>query len=70
MNRLMSSRILENDKLLKHFMEQSYWIKSLNRNPHAFNEFYNTMKILYKERVSDKIENAMDNIWYHRYYRF
>ena len=62
MNKLVSSKILENDKLLNHFMEQSYWIKTLNRNPHMFNAFYNEMKSLYKERVSDKIGSAMDNI--------
>lgn len=62
MNRHISSQIIDNPKLLSHLMEQSYWIKILNRNPKMFQEFQKQMKILYKERVSDKVNNVVDSI--------
>ena len=57
-----SQNILENDKLLHHFIEHSYWVKELNRNPLAINHFQKQMKVIYKERPSDKINNALDSV--------
>ena len=62
MQRKIAYELLENPKLLSHFMEQSYWIKELNRNPKSFSNFQKQMKILYKERASDKLNNALDGI--------
>ena len=62
MHKNISKQILENPKLLSHLMEQSYWIKELNRNPNSFKTFNNQMKVIYKERTSDKINNAIDGI--------
>jgi hypothetical protein len=62
MNKLVFSKMLENEKLLNHFKEQSYWIKELNRNPSSFVNFEKQMKALYKERSSDKINSALDSI--------
>ena len=62
MHKNISKQILENPKLLSHLMEQSYWIKELNRNPNSFKTFNNQMKVIYKERTSDKINNAIDSI--------
>ncbi len=62
MNKLVFSKMLENEKLLNHFKEQSYWIKELNRNPSSFVNFEKQMKAWYKERSSDKINSALDSI--------
>ena len=62
MNRRISMQIIDNPKLLSHLMEQSYWIKLLNRDPKTFQEFQKQMRILYKERASDKINNVVDSL--------
>ena len=62
MNKLTFSKFLEDDKLFEHLKENSYWIKELNRNPASFNIFVKQMKIIYKERPSDKINSAIDTI--------
>ena len=45
-----------------HFMENSYYIKDLNRNPNFFKTFESKMKEVYKERTSDKISKAIDTV--------
>ncbi|MBQ6841490.1 MAG: hypothetical protein IJO63_05195 [Bacilli bacterium] len=62
MHHTVSNQILDNPKLLSHFMEQSYWIKELNRNPDSFKLFQKQMKVIYKERPTDKINSAIDGI--------
>lgn len=62
MNKNSSYKIINNPKLLDHLMEHSYWIKHLNRNEINFNTFQNQMKIIYKERATDKISNAIDTV--------
>ena len=62
MNKIMVSNFLENEKLLNKLKDHSYWLKELNRNPNSINTFIKQMKIIYKERPSDKINNAVDNI--------
>jgi hypothetical protein len=43
-------------------MENSYYIKDLNRNPNFFKTFESKMKEVYKERTSDKISKAIDTV--------
>ena len=62
MNKIIVSNFLENEKLLNKLKDHSYWLKELNRNPNSINTFIKQMKIIYKERPSDKINNAVDNI--------
>ena len=62
MNKITFSKILEDEKLLNHLKEHSYWLKELNRNPSSINTFIKQMKIVYKERPTDKINSAIDNI--------
>ena len=45
MHFIASSKLFENEVLLKHFMEHSYWIKELNRNPNALKDFEREMKV-------------------------
>lgn len=62
MDKIIVDKILNDPKLLSHLMEQSYWIKNLNRDSNSFRAFKNTMKSLYKERTSDKISSAIDSV--------
>lgn len=62
MHNIISNYLLENEKLLNHLMEQSYWLKELNRNPYSLKNFEKQMKILYKERTTDKINSAIDGV--------
>ena len=62
MNKIISYEIINNEKLLNHFMEQSYWYKNLNRNPNSFKDFKRHMKTVYKERPTDKISNVIDSV--------
>ena len=58
----LQKKILENPKLYQHLKQNSGWIKILNRNPNAFKEFEETMKEMYKERATDKMDEVLDNI--------
>jgi len=62
MNKIISNKLLENPKLFSHFIEHSYWIKELNRHPDSLKVFQREMKILYKERPTDKINSAIDGV--------
>jgi hypothetical protein len=62
MQKNISLKIIENEKLLNHLKENSYWIKHLNRHPNYLKEFEKNMKELYKERPTDKINSFIDNI--------
>ena len=62
MDKMLSQRILNNPKTLTHLKEHSYWVKDLNRSSNNFKLFEREMKVIYKERPSDKINSAIDNI--------
>ena len=62
MNKEASIKFVENPKLLHHLKEHSYYIKYLNRDPNFFKSFVSDMKIIYKERVSDKVNNVIDSV--------
>lgn len=55
-------KIKNDNKCMQYLMENSYWIKSLNRNPASFNTFMNDMKEKYKLRTTDKINDMMDKV--------
>ena len=60
MNKSVLISLKENEKLFSHFMENSYYIKDLNRNPNFFKTFESKMKEIYKERTIDKISKDID----------
>ena len=62
MNKSVLVTLKENEKLFSHFMENSYYIKDLNRNPNFFKTFESKMKEVYKERTTDKISKAIDTV--------
>ena len=51
-----------NPKDHEHLKGNSYFIKDFNRGTLDFKKFQETMKIMYKERVTDKINNVVENI--------
>lgn len=51
-----------NPKDYLHLKENSYYLKELNRGTIDFKRFQENMKIMYKERVTDKINNVVENI--------
>lgn len=52
----------ENPKLYNALKDNSYYFKYLNRGVIDAKKFSQDMKILYKERTSDKIGSLVDNI--------
>ena len=62
MERVLVEKLLNNPKLFDHFLHHSYWIKELNRNPNSFSLFEKQMKEIYKERMTDRINDTIDGI--------
>ena len=52
----------ENLKEYNHLKENSYYFKELNRGSIDYKKFSEDMKIKYKERVTDKINNVVENM--------
>lgn len=49
-------------KMWELFKYNSYWYKELNRNPYNIKNYKEAMKVKYKLRTTDKINDAIDNI--------
>lgn len=53
----------ENNKNFKRYLdENSQYVKYLNRNPEYYKEFLRIMKDQYKEKTTDKINDAINTI--------
>ncbi len=52
----------ENIKYYNYLKENSYFIKDFNRGVIDVKAFARLMKEKYKERVTDKLNNAVDNM--------
>lgn len=52
----------ENPKSYRQLKENSYYFKELNRGTINYKKFVEDMKIKYKERATDKINNVMENM--------
>jgi len=62
MEYFLQSKYLEDKKFKRYLDENSQYIKYLNRNPKYYKEFIKKMKEIYKERTSDKINDAINTI--------
>lgn len=51
-----------NPNYKRYLRTNSYWYKTLNRNPEMINNFISEVKEKYKLRTSDKINDIMDKI--------
>ena len=55
-------KIKNDPKMYEILKRNSYYIKYLNRNPESYKKFVSEMKEKYKIRITDKINEVMDNI--------
>lgn len=55
-------KLKSNPNYIKYLRENSYWYKILTRDPSMFKEFVNEVKVNYKLRPIDKINNALSTI--------
>lgn len=55
-------KFLENKNEKRYLDENSFWIKELNRDPNNYNKFIETMKIQYKDRNVDKMQEVINTI--------
>ena len=62
MEYFLQEKLREHKRFKKYFDENSYYIKYLNRNPENYKNFIKEMKILYKERTTDKLDDAINTI--------
>lgn len=51
-----------NSDYRRYLRSNSYWYKTLNRNPERLNDFVSEVKEKYKLRTTDKINNIIDKI--------
>jgi hypothetical protein len=58
----LQNKINEDKNFKRYLINNSYYIKYLNRNPEYYKEFIKNMKELYKERPVDRIGNVMNTI--------
>ena len=55
-------KLKEDPNYTKYLRENSHWYKVLTRNPKLFNRFVDEMKVSYKLRPIDKINNALSMV--------
>lgn len=58
----LQNKLKEDKKFKRYLDENSGYIKYLNRNPESYKEFMKEMKTLYKERPTDKLNDAINTI--------
>jgi len=58
----LQNKLQEDKKFKRYLDENSQYIKYLNRNPESYKEFMKEMKTIYKERTSDKLNDALNTI--------
>lgn len=62
MDSILQQKLNEDKKMATYLKENSYWYKELNRNSENYKKFINAMKEKYHLKMSDKINDAIDNI--------
>ena len=55
-------KLKSNPNYIKYLRENSYWYKILTRDPSVFKEFVDEVKVNYKLRPIDKINDAISTI--------
>jgi len=62
MEYFLQIKYIEDKKFKRYLDENTNYIKYLNRNPESYKEIMKNMKELYKERPSDKLNDAINTI--------
>ncbi len=55
-------KLHKDPKFLNYLRQNSYWYKMLNRDSNSYNKFVHDMKIKYKLRAIDKVDNFVDSV--------
>ena len=55
-------KLKSNPLFIKYLHQNSYWYKTLNRNPNKIDEFIEEVKTNYQLRPTDKIKKALDTV--------
>ena len=58
----VKDKLDKDPRFKKYLRENSNWYKKLNRDPNSYNEFVKDMKVKYKLRTIDKIDNFVDTV--------
>ena len=58
----IKEKLLEDEKYLQFLRENSNWYKTLNRDKNEYNNFLKEMKVKYKLRTIDKVDNIIDSV--------
>ncbi len=62
MKKEIIDKLKNNPKFLNYLRQNSYWYKELNRNPNKYDKFISDMKVKYKLRTIDKVDNFVDSV--------
>ena len=62
MEEFLQKEFKDNQKMYDYLKFNSYYFKALDRGNITFKQFQNDMKVKYKERATDKISSAFENI--------
>lgn len=62
MKKQVLNKLKENEKFHKYLRENSNYYKLLNRNEKNYNTFIKDMKVKYKLRTIDKVDNIVDSV--------
>lgn len=62
MDIILQQKLAEDTKMAELLKLNSYWYKALNRNSENYKNFVNAMKEKYHLKMTDKINDAIDNI--------
>lgn len=62
MEYFLQEKLSTDKKFKKYLDENTSYIKYLNRNPEYYKDFIKQMKEIYKERPSDKLNDAINTI--------
>ena len=56
------NKLKDNKQYHRYLRENSNYYKYLNRNPNYYDRFIKDMKVKYKLRVIDKVDNFVDSV--------
>ena len=55
-------KLHKDKRYLNYLRQNSYWYKEFNRNSNIYDKFVKEMKIKYKLRTIDKVDNFVDSV--------
>lgn len=62
MNKIIKEKLVKDPKYLNFLRENSSWYKVLNRDKNKYEDFIKEMKIKYRLRAIDKVDDIIDSV--------